>query len=239
MIARVILLATLLAGWSGAGASAQTPPPASPPPASAAMSDDAKAVLGAWEISNADRDKICPVVFNADPLSGGFKLVLDKNCAAVFPALKDMVGWTLDQDGTLRLINSTGTVVLELTEVESGIYDGFRRDEGRFIMQSAAAAPVRNAAELTGEWAVARGTGKPICHLTLTDTAADGDRFALKVKAGCDALVRSFGPVTWRMENGELVLYAPRGQTWRFEQNDADTWQRVPESPDPVLLVRQ
>jgi hypothetical protein len=106
-------------------------------------------------------------------------------------------------------------------------------------MQSAAAAPVRTAAELTGEWAVARGTGKPICHLTLTNTAADADRFALKLKPGCDTFVRTFGPVTWRMENGELVLYSPRGQAWHFEENDANTWQRVPETTDPVLLVRQ
>ena len=41
------------------------------------------------------------------------------------------------------------------------------------------------------------------------------------------------------MDNGELVLSSARGQTWRFEENDLNTWQRVPETPDPVLLVRQ
>ena len=234
MFGRVIVIAALLAFGSANGALAQTPPPAAPE-----MDDSAKAVVGAWEISNADRDKICPVTLGADPGAAGFKLSLDRNCAIVFPALKDTVGWTMDADGTLRLVDAAGNAVLEFTEVESGIYDGFRRDEGRFIMQSAAAAPVRTAAELAGEWAVARGTGKPICQLTLSNTAADADRFALKVKSGCDAFVRTFGPATWRMENGELVLYSPRGQTWHFEENDANTWQRVPESPDPVLLVRQ
>jgi hypothetical protein len=41
------------------------------------------------------------------------------------------------------------------------------------------------------------------------------------------------------MDNGELVLQSARGQTWRFEENDANTWQRLPESADPILLVRQ
>jgi hypothetical protein len=41
------------------------------------------------------------------------------------------------------------------------------------------------------------------------------------------------------MVQGELVLVSPRGQSWQFEENDANTWQRVPESSDPVLLVRQ
>jgi hypothetical protein len=34
-------------------------------------------------------------------------------------------------------------------------------------------------------------------------------------------------------------LLSARGQTWRFEENDVNTWQRVPETDDPVLLVRQ
>jgi hypothetical protein len=35
------------------------------------------------------------------------------------------------------------------------------------------------------------------------------------------------------------MLIAPNGQSWQFEQADANTWQRVPESSTPVLLVRQ
>jgi hypothetical protein len=75
--------------------------------------------------------------------------------------------------------------------------------------------------------------------LTLTSTAASGDYFTLRVKPGCDAFVARFGPTTWRMDRGELILSSPRGQSWRFEENDVNTWQRIPETPDPVLLVRQ
>jgi hypothetical protein len=30
-----------------------------------------------------------------------------------------------------------------------------------------------------------------------------------------------------------------RGQSWQFEESEPNTWQRVPESSDPILLVRQ
>ena len=86
---------------------------------------------------------------------------------------------------------------------------------------------------------MARGTGKPICTLTLANSPAGADTFTLKIKPGCNALVTRFGPTSWRMDQGELVLLSARGQTWRFVENDANTWQRVPETADPVLLVRQ
>jgi hypothetical protein len=41
------------------------------------------------------------------------------------------------------------------------------------------------------------------------------------------------------MDQGELLVLSSRGQNWRFEENDANTWQRVPEGTDPMLLVRQ
>ena len=230
MFRGVSVLAAILAGFSGDAAFAQTPP---------ALSDAAKALLGNWEISNADRDRTCGVIFRGEPAAGGLKLDLDPSCANLFPATKDIVAWMLAVDGALRLIDAAGNPVLELTEVESGIYDGFRPDEGRYVLQNTAGIPVRKAEELFGEWAIARGTGKPICSLTLTSTAASGDYFALRVKPGCDAFVTRFGPTTWRMDRGELILSSPRGQTWRFEENDANTWQRIPETPDPVLLVRQ
>jgi Protease inhibitor Inh len=91
---------------------------------------------------------------------------------------------------------------------------------------------------MIGDWAIARGTGKPICTLSLA-SGAGGDVLPLKLKPGCDALVTRFNPISWRMDQGDLVLQAARGQTWRFEENDANTWQRVPESADPILLVRQ
>jgi len=203
------------------------------------LSDAAKAMIGAWEFSNADRDRICRFVFRAEPGPGGYQVDVDKNCPTLFPATKDIVGWAVDNFGTLRLLDANGNAALELSEAETGLYDGFDPGQGRYVLQIAAAAPVHSAAEVVGEWAIARGTGRPICTLTLTNTPVGADALLLKLKPGCDPTVTRFAPNSWRMNQGELILLSTRGQMWRFEENDANTWQRVPEGPDPVLLVRQ
>jgi Protease inhibitor Inh len=203
------------------------------------LSDAANAMIGAWEFSNADHDKICRFVFRADAAASGYKLEIDRNCPNIFPATKEIVGWAVDNYGALRLLDASGNTAIELAEAETGLYDGFEPGQGRYVLQSAAAAPIRSTADLVGDWAVARGTGKPICMLTLANAPAGSDALVLKVKPGCDASITRFAPSSWRMDQGELVLLSARGQTWRFEENDANTWQRVPESADPVLLVRQ
>jgi hypothetical protein len=203
--------------------------------------DPVAATVGTWELSNADHDKVCRLNLRGDTVPGGYKLDVDKSCPGIFPSTKDITTWSLDNYGNLRLLDAHGEPVIELTEVESGMYDGFKPEEGRYILQAAAAVQVRSADDLVGDWAVARGTGKPICLLTLANAAVPGstDNLTLKLKPGCDVLVTRFGPTSWHMENDELVLLSARGQTWRFEENDTNTWQRVPETPDPVLLVRQ
>jgi hypothetical protein len=207
----------------------------------AAVADAVNGMIGAWELSNADHDKICHFTFRNDSAATGYRVDIDRNCANLFPSTRDVVGWSIDAYGTLRLLDAHGTATIELSEAEKGIFDGFQPDEGRYILQSAAAAPVRSADDLVGDWAVARGTGKPICSLTLANapTGAGTTALALKLKPGCDPLVTRFAPTSWHVDQGELVLLSAHGQSWHFEENDANTWQRVPETPDPVLLVRQ
>ncbi len=211
-----------------------------PAAAPAANSATTTSMAGVWEFSNADHDKICRFNFRNDAVPGGSKLEIDRNCPNLFPSTKDIIAWAKDNYGGLRLLDAQGNAVIELTEVESGMFDGFTPEEGRYVLQTAAAAtPARSAADIAGDWGVSRGTGKPICVLTLANTQAGNDMLTLKIKSGCDASVTRFNPVAWRMEEGELVLLSPRGQSWQFEKTDANTWQRVPESPDPILLVRQ
>jgi hypothetical protein len=227
---RCAIVSAAIAGSCCTGASAQEPP---------ALSDAANAMIGNWEFSNADHDKICRFAFRADAVTGGYKVDVDRNCVTLFPSTKEIAGWTLDGYGTLRLLDGRGNPVIELTEAEAGIFDGFQPGEGRYVLQSAAGAPVRSAEDLVGDWAIARGTGKPICVLTLANNPAGADNLSLKVKPGCDPFVARFGPTFWRIDRGDLILLSARGQVWRFEEDDADTWLRVPETADPVLLVRQ
>jgi hypothetical protein len=213
--------------------------PAQPSPAG---SGAFKAMIGKWEISNADRDRTCAITFRADPSGSVFKLELDKACPVEMPEVKGVVAWTIGGLDLVRLLDAKGKPILEFTEVESGIYEAQRPGEGIFFMQNAAAAagPVGLAAnEMAGDWGVVRGSGKTVCTITLTNTAAGADGFALKLKPGCDALVTRFGPAAWYMDRGELVLKSKGGQFWRFEESDPVNWQRVPEGREPITLVRQ
>jgi Protease inhibitor Inh len=239
-------IAASLCGAAAQDASKDAPstPPnsAAPDTAEKNTSDDpVHNMIGAWEFSNADHDKICHFNFRADTVPNGYRLEIDKNCPNLFPSTKNMVAWSVDNFGSLRLLDSSGNSVVDLSEVESGMYDGFTPEEGRYILQTATSAPQLSAGDVAGDWAVTHGSGKPNCILTLANSAlAGGDVLALKVKPGCgDNAVTRFGPTGWRMDEGELMLMSPNGQTWQFEQNDDNTWQRVPESSVPVLLVRQ
>jgi hypothetical protein len=203
-------------------------------------SDAANALAGTWEFTNADRDKICAITLRTDPIAAARRAEFDRACAEKFPFIRDIVGWTLAENDFLRLVDAAGGSVLEFSEVESGVYEAPRPGEGILFIQKAAAGnpQPRTAEEMSGEWTIVRGAGKPVCTLTLSNTAA-GDDLAVRVAPPCDAFVTRFGPATWQMDRGELLLKPAKGAPWRFEENDATTWQRVPATADPVLLVRK
>ena len=106
-----------------------------------------------------------------------------------------------------------------------------------FLQTLAATNKERITDDLFGEWQFSRG-GKAICQLTLSNTAYDTDSFALTLKPGCDPFIARFGPVSWRLDRGQFVMLAANGQTWRFEENEENTWSRIPAMRPPVLMVR-
>jgi hypothetical protein len=232
------LAATLVACLYPAAAPAQAP---ANTPAANPLNETAKAMAGAYEFSNADRDRRCTVDLKTD-LAGaaGLKLEFDKACTGVFPFVKDIAGWTIAENDFLRLHDAKGKPVLELSEVEHGIFEVPRPGEGVLFLQSVAAVepPPPTVDQMAGEWDVVRGGGK-ICSLTLANKPA-GEGYALSLKPGCDATVARFNPSSWQMDRSELVLKGSSGaQTWRFEESDEKTWQRVPETRDPLTLVKR
>lgn len=226
---RAAFLGLVLLASLSVGASAQSPGP----------SDAAKGMAGAWEFTNADRDKVCTLTLRTDAAGPAMKAEFDRGCAAHFPFVGQVAGWTMAENDFLRLVDGAGSALLEFSEVESGVYEAPLPGEGiLFIQKATAAGPQpRSVEEISGEWTVVRG-GKPICALTLSNTAA-GEDFAVRVRQPCDAFVTRFAPAAWQMTRDELLLKPAKGQPWRFEENDANTWQRIPATADPVLLVRK
>ena len=206
----------------------------------AAQSEAAKAMAGTWEFSNADRDRICTLTFRTDRGPGGMRVEFDRNCVNLYPFVRDIVAWTLSENDFLRLLDAQGKSVLDFSEVESGIYEAPRPGEGILFIQNASALgpKPKTAEEITGEWSVIRRTGRAICALSLTNTQ-QGEEFTVRVAPGCDPVVVRFGPVTWQMDRGEIVLRAANGRTMRFEEGEASRWLQVPQSANPLLMVRK
>jgi len=201
--------------------------------------DAAKEMVGSWEISNAERDRRCVVTFSTEAVPGGLKLVLDPGCAAVFPMLKEVAVWSILSNGPLRLLDAKGNATLEMSEVESGIFEGERKGEGLYFMQpqSAAAIPARTPEQMLGDWAFLREIDKTLCTLTLLSASAGQVGYRLTVKPDCDAAIADFAPTAWRLEADQLVLVGRDG-SWRFVESDTNIWERIPPSTDPLLMIK-
>ncbi len=93
--------------------------------------------------------------------------------------------------------------------------------------------------QMIGDWAMVRGDGNTICGLTLTNNDAGNDNFQVFLKPKCDPKVSAFAPTQWRLERGQIMLMSDKGETWRFEADDNAQWRLVPDSADPLIMLRQ
>jgi hypothetical protein len=208
--------------------------------APAVLGDSGKALIGTWEFSNADRDKVCSATFKSDGTKVGFKVEFDKACADLFPIVNDVAGWVFPDNDLLRLLDAQGKVLVEFSEVETGIYEAPTPGVGVLFLQNAAAAgpPPKPLEQVAGEWAITRANGAPICAVTLSASAVK-DGFALTVKPGCDAAIARLNFTQWRLDSDELLLVPARGNPWRFEEVEVGNWRRMPESAGAIFLKRQ
>ena len=200
-----------------------------------------KDMVGQWELSTTERSKTCVVTLKADAAPQGLKLELEPGCAKALPFAKDITAWSIKGLDIVRLQDASGQPVIDFTEVESGIFEGLRQGEGIYILQNLAAARslAKSMDQMIGDWAMVRGNGRPVCGLTLTNTDAGSDNFQVFLKPRCDPAVEAFGPTMWRLERGELLLMAANGGIWHFQADDNAQWRLVPDSADPLIMLRQ
>jgi hypothetical protein len=200
-----------------------------------------KEMIGQWELSTTERSKTCVVTLKSDATPQGLKLELEPGCAAALPFTKAITAWNVKGLDIVRLQDATGQPVIDFTEVESGIFEGLRQGEGIYILQNLAAARslAKSMDQMIGDWAMVRGNGQTVCGLTLTNTEATPDNFQVFLKPRCDPAVTAFAPAMWRLERGELLLMSASGDVWHFQADDNAQWRRVPDGPDPLIMLRQ
>jgi len=201
-----------------------------------------KEMIGQWELATTERSKTCVVTLKPDTTSQGSKLELEPGCAAALPFTKAIKAWSVKGLDIVRLQDSAGESVIDFTEVETGIFEGLRTNEGVYILQNLAAARslAKSMDQMIGDWAMVRGnSGNAICGLTLTNNDAGNDNFQVFLKPKCDPLVSTFAPTQWRLERGQIILMSKAGEAWQFEADDNAQWRRVPDTADPLIMLRQ
>ena len=213
--------------------------------AGAAQAQDAtslkKDMIGQWELSTTERSKTCVVTLKGDAAGQALKLELEPACKTALPFTRDIAAWSVRGLDIVRLQDAKGEPVLDFTEVEAGIFEGLRQGEGVYILQDLAAARsmAKSMDQMIGDWAMVRGNGQPICGLTLTNTEAGPDNFQVFLKPKCDPVIAQFNPTQWRLERGQIILMSKSGETWQFEADDNAQWRRVPDTADPLIMLRQ
>jgi hypothetical protein len=187
-----------------------------------------KNMIGQWELSTTERSKTCVVTLKPDSTPQGLKLELEP-------------GWNVKGLDIVRLQDGTGEAVIDFTEVEAGILEGVRSGEGVYILQNLAAARslAKSMDQMIGDWNMVRGNGNTVCGVTLTNNDAGNDNFQVFLKPKCDPGIASFAPTQWRLERGQILLMSDRGEVWRFEADDNAQWRLVPDSADPLIMLRQ
>lgn len=229
LAARVVACTMLavVAGWSPAFAQSGT-----------SLTSD---MVGQWEFATAGRDKTCVVTLKRDAVRHGLNLEIEKGCAETLPFMGHVTSWSVKGLDIVRLQDAEGQPVIDMTEVESGIFEGVRPGEGVYLLQNleAARAMSKSTDQMIGDWAMIRGNGDAICRLTLTNTDAGDGNFEVFLKPRCDATIAAFNPKLWRIERGEMLLLSAKGEVWRFEADDNAQWRRVPDSADPLIMMRQ
>ncbi|WP_159006758.1 AprI/Inh family metalloprotease inhibitor [Bradyrhizobium sp. S69] len=201
-----------------------------------------KDMVGQWELSTTERSKTCVITLKSDATPLGMKLELEPACPKALPFTVDINSWSIKGLGDIvRLQDATGQPVIDFTEVETGIFEGLRTGEGVYILQNLAAARslAKSMDQMIGDWAMVRGNGDQICGLTLTNTEATADNFQVFLKPKCDPAIAAFAPTQWRLDHGQILLQSARGDTWSFEADDNAQWRRVPDSADPLIMLRQ
>ena len=200
-----------------------------------------KEMIGQWELSTTERGKTCVVTLKGDSSPQGLKLELEPGCGAALPFTREIAAWNIKGLDIVRLQDAAGQSVIDFTEVESGIFEGLRQGEGIYILQNLAAARslAKSMDQMIGDWSMVRGKGVVICGLTLTNTEAGPDNFQVFLKPKCDPAIAAFAPTQWRLDRGQMILMSAKGDIWQFEADDNAQWRRVPDSADPLIMLRQ
>jgi hypothetical protein len=198
-----------------------------------------------YQLADAVGERKCALTLEAKTAPGGYAIAFDREvCALVFSYLAEVRAWQPAPAGGINLVTAKGAVITEFSEGVGGVYEAIRENDGVYFLSNLKIADTKEIqpSDLTGEWNLSRPGGPSICKLTLTNEAAGDNRFAVRVAPGCDDAIKAFGPASWLLSNGDVLLFARGGDVIRLGKNEEGMWARVPDQkqqrPRPLLMTR-
>jgi hypothetical protein len=213
--------------------------------ADAQESGAARALASNYQLADALGERKCPILLEAKSAPGGFALSFDRTaCRAAFAHLADVAAWQPAPAGGINLVTAKGLVITEFSEGVGGVYEAIRENDGVYFLTNLRIADTSETKidDIAGEWNLSRPDGPAICKLTLTKEVAGNNRFAIRLAPGCDGAITAFGPVSWQLSNGDVVLYSKESDVIRLGRNEEGVWARVPDQkqsrPRPLLMTR-
>lgn len=205
----------------------------------------ARALASNYQLADAVGERKCQIVLEAKTAPGGFSLSYDRTaCRTSFAHLAEVAAWQPAPAGGINLVTAKGVVVTEFTEGVGGTYEAIRENDGVYFLTNLRIADTNETKidDIAGEWNLSRPDGPTICKLTLTKEVAGNNQFAVRVAPGCDGAIVAFGPASWQISNGDVVLFPKEGDAIRLGKNYEGIWARVPDQknprPRPLLMTR-
>jgi len=196
----------------------------------------ARELASNYQLADASGERKCAIVLEARTAPGGFALNYDRAaCRKLFPHLAEVTGWQPAPAGGINFVTAKGVPITEFTEGVGGIYEAIRENDGVYFLTNLRIADTSEvkADDLVGEWNLSRPDGPPICKIALTKDVAGSNRFAIRVTPGCDAAIVAFGPVSWQLSNGDVILFSKEDEAIRLGKNWEGVWARIPDQKNP------
>ncbi len=205
----------------------------------------ARALASNYQLTDALGERRCPITLEARTATPGFAMNFDRSaCRTTFAHLADVVAWMPAPAGGINFIDAKGVVVTEFSEGVGGVYEAIRDNDGVYFLTNMRIADTSETqvSDLIGNWSLSRPGGATICTITLTNEPAGENRFALRTLPGCDGAITGFGPVSWQLSSGDILLFSKTNSLIRLGRNEEGVWSRLPDQfqprPRPLLMMR-
>lgn len=187
----------------------------------------------------------CRVELSTEAAIHAFAIIIPETCYADFPPLTEVAGWTMLEDGTLRLTDALGKKLYELTEIESGLfqmseppgYSMVNVDESDFAeSQPLEIFPEQRAGAYVLSQVEAPDLGR--CEVMLLAEPGGEDWYGATVDASCPPELSRFEIIGWRPLADGIVLIGKPGEIGILSETDTGPLEGKIEPNLTLRLVR-